>query len=113
MQNILLLVWLHFVGDFILQTDKMALNKSKEMDWLLLHCAVYAVPFLYFGLPFALVNFALHFFTDMVTSRVTSTLWKMEKRHCFFVVIGLDQAIHLSCLLLTYNLFLTGKTLLM
>jgi len=102
--DILILVWLHFVADFILQTDKMANNKSTSEKWLLFHVVIYTLPFFLFGWYFAVANGVLHFITDYFTSKATSYLWKKEKKHWFFVVIGLDQAIHISTLLITYNL---------
>lgn len=101
MENIILLTWLHFFSDFILQSDKMAINKSSSLKWLTIHVTVYIIPFLYFGWKFALVNYIAHWTTDFFSSRATTYLWKKEKRHWFFVVIGLDQAIHMTCLFLT------------
>lgn len=104
MVDLLLIVWLHFLSDFILQTDSMAMNKSKSNAWLGLHVLVYSLPFLLvFGWKFALVNYLGHFATDWISSRVTSRLWQKGERHWFFVVIGADQAVHLSTLLLTYQ----------
>lgn len=98
-------LWLHFLSDFILQSDRMALNKSSSWKWLGIHCVVYALPFaLVLGWRYAVVNAGLHFIIDAVTSRVTTHLWKQEKRHAFFTVIGLDQALHLSCLVLTMGI---------
>lgn len=108
----------HFVGDFILQSNWMALNKSKKMEALTFHCLVYSIPMLLFGWRFALLNFYFHWVTDYFTSRWTSKLWFIKgvelpfgnieyddaKRHWFFVVIGLDQLIHYTFLALTYNL---------
>ena len=100
---ILVLVWLHFVAVFILQTDEMALNKSSSWEWLAIHVCVYSLPFLFgFGIVFAGINFAAHFVTDAVSSRVTKKLWQQEKRHWFFVVIGIDQALHMTALFLSY-----------
>lgn len=101
MSNIYLVIWMHFFADFILQTDKMAINKSTNWKWLSIHIVVYSLPFFYFGWRYALINAAAHFVTDAITSRCTSYLWKKEKRHWFFVVIGLDQAVHMTCLLWT------------
>lgn len=103
--SILALIWLHFIADFVLQTDKMAINKSSNNLWLGFHVLVYTTVLLLFGWQFALLNGVAHFLTDWITSRVTSYLWKKEKRHWFFTVIGLDQAIHMTTLILIFNYF--------
>ena len=99
---IITLVWMHFVADFIFQSDEVAKNKSKSNATLLLHVALYSLPFFWFGWLFAVVNAGLHFVTDWCTSRATSYLYQKNERHWFFVVIGADQAIHFTCLFLTY-----------
>lgn len=101
MGTIILVVWLHFIGDFILQTDKMALNKSTSDKWLAIHVLAYSVPLLVIGWQFALVNAIAHMATDWITSRLSSRAHKVGKRGLFFKIIGADQAIHLTCLFLT------------
>ena len=96
----LMLIWLHFIADFIMQSDKVALNKSSSLKYLFLHCLIYSVPFLIFGIWFAIITGVLHFMVDGVSSKVTACLWQKEERHWFFVAIGLDQAIHMTCLVL-------------
>lgn len=98
------LLLVHFVADFVLQSDWMATNKSKRWDALTAHVTVYATSFLFWGLEFAVVTYALHFLTDAITSRITSRLWQANQRHWFFVAIGADQLIHAACLAWTLRL---------
>jgi hypothetical protein len=100
----LLLVWVHTIADFVFQSDKMAINKSSSWKWLSIHVGMYGLLLLPLGWKFTLVNCLLHFITDAVSSRVTTYFWKKEQRHKFFVTIGIDQAIHMSCLFLTIPL---------
>jgi Protein of unknown function (DUF3307) len=93
----------HWVGDFVLQTNFQASNKSKRLDALSLHVATYTVTLfvaaiILFGVMtaviFAAINGALHFATDYITSRASSKLWEEQNWHRFFVMIGFDQLIH-------------------
>lgn len=99
---ILSLIGLHLIGDFFLQTDRMAINKSKSNKMLWIHVAVYSSVFLVFGVKYAIINALLHFITDFVSSRATSYLHAKGQRHWFFVVIGIDQTVHMICLFTTY-----------
>jgi len=114
------LIIIHFIADFILQNDWMALNKSKNWGALSAHVGVYSgCFFLYswydgwigYAVAFGLITFITHFITDAITSRITSRLWFFKtygdteiwryeggNRHYFFVMIGLDQLIHYGCL---------------
>jgi hypothetical protein len=108
---IFLIVWLHFIGDFVLQSTKMAKNKWNSLYWLGIHCCVYGIPFLYFGVRFALITIGFHFIVDFLTSKATHHLWEKKELHWFFVVIGWDQALHFSCLFLTWNYLFGGGIL--
>jgi hypothetical protein len=108
--TILILISWHWLGDFVLQSHDMALNKSKSNKWLAYHVGVYTLTMLVvFGPVFAIINGILHFATDYVTSRKTSQLWADDKTHDFFVWIGLDQAIHMICLVTTASLLGTTQ----
>jgi len=97
---IIIVFWLHFIADFVFQSNYMSVNKSKNINILALHCFVYALPFIVFGWKYAMFAGLLHFPVDFVTSRVTSYYYRKEKIHNFFVVIGCDQAIHMTILIL-------------
>lgn len=119
-----LLLFIHFVADFIMQSDWMAQNKSKKFYPLFIHVAIYSYIF-FIGsiiigslflqdsylqtlpvksLIFAGITFICHFLTDFVTSRINSYLWSKKEVHWFFVSIGFDQLLHYAQLFLTWNL---------
>ena len=92
---IYILLVAHFVGDFIYQSDWMALNKSKRWDALAAHVAAYMtvlivclVPFVgTLGEPshandlvylFLAVNAVAHFVQDAITSRINAKLWFID-----------------------------------
>jgi hypothetical protein len=111
---VLIILVIHFIADYVCQTDRMAINKSKSIYWLSVHILVYtgvltiASPLLFWdigwkaGAVYVLLNGALHFIIDFFTSRLTAHFWKREMRHRFFVTIGFDQMLHYTCLFVTY-----------
>ena len=116
---------LHWLADFVFQTDYQAKNKHKSFKALLAHTAIYAlilyVPMQilqevgYFGaqywytsLLFALIQFVTHTAIDAITSRINSILWNNKQVHDFFVSIGFDQFLHLSILFGSFNLVYYG-----
>lgn len=61
----------HCVGDYLFQTDYLALNKGKNWYLLFIHCVLYCVPFYYFwGYDYRLfILFATHFIIDTLKAR--------------------------------------------
>lgn len=122
--EILWILFTHWIADFVCQTHEMSINKSKSNWWLSYHVVVYSIVTLFSWLfMFGYVNsyikytftltdwiwlfpitFLTHWITDYFTSRWTSKLYVKGDIHNFFVVIGLDQFIHYTTLLLTYKL---------
>lgn len=101
----LVVIWLHFIADFILQNDYMAHNKSTKIFVCLLHSLVYSLPFLIYGIVFWGIQFCTHFLVDFVSSKASHYLYDRNQRHWFFVTIGADQAIHLSILYQSWLMF--------
>ena len=103
--SIIALVWIHFIADFVLQSDKMALNKSTSFKWLSVHSLVYALPFIVFNWKMLIFAGISHMIIDSISSKGTTALYIRQQRHWFFVVIGLDQACHMTTLLLFLAFF--------
>lgn len=117
------ILFIHWVADFICQTDWQAKNKSKDFTALLQHTLVYSmiwfiVAFIcglshlfdpnitYKAEGFTFITLFCHTFQDYFTSRLNTKLWNEGKVHWFFVSVGFDQFLHYVQLLLTYY-FLT------
>ena len=117
MTIIKILYWLfmHWIADFVLQSDEDAKNKSTKIENLLNHTFIYslfmtgAVLCFYapLNLSFLVIFFGFmlgsHTTIDYVTSKVNGKLWKEGKVHNFFVSIGFDQWLHYVVLFLTLN----------
>lgn len=114
-ETILVVVYLllcHFIADFICQSDYMSFNKWESLLALSWHIFVYVtvlaimlsvLQFKDIGM-YLLTNGCLHFITDYFSSKVTHFLWEKKETHWFFVVIGLDQFIHTSFLIIFSSL---------
>lgn len=116
----LALLFVHWIADFVLQTDWQAKNKSSDNVALGKHVATYticlglAVPIIFHPanpvacLAFIALNGVMHFATDYYTSRLNSWLWAKGDVHNFFVAVGFDQLIHQFTLALT-AIWLLGR----
>ena len=90
----------HLIGDFVLQTDKIAENKGRHRKWNLLHVLVVTLCTLLFTYPFGnivfgmvLLNGVTHFFLDYYKARITIKL-RLPDLAGFL----LDQSIHIFLL---------------
>lgn len=114
---IICVLGIHWIADFIFQSQEIAKNKYKYIDVLLKHIMQYM--FISFGLHllingainhetlayWIIINTVLHFIVDFITSKITHYLYEKNEIHMFFVVIGLDQLLHYICLFTTLNYF--------
>lgn len=122
---VLAILAVHFIADFVCQTDWQAKNKSGNFKALIEHTYSYTVVFLIaillyllcnidyldanvarWLLQFIIVTFVTHTAIDFVTSKINAKLWEQGRTHAFFVSVGFDQLLHYTQLLLTYY-FLT------
>ena len=110
------LLLVHWVADFVMQTQWMAENKSRRLVALGAHVLTYSsvlgvATVVMFGatqpvLWFIAVNAGLHFATDFVTSRISAEMWRRQNVHAFFICIGFDQLLHQIALAATLVAFL-------
>lgn len=116
-------LFLHFLADFVFQSDTMAKNKSRYFSWLIYHVGAYAIVvalglILAFNLGFRIneggiarfvwLNAAAHFVVDAITSRINAYLFQEGRIHDFWVGVGADQFIHAATLLLTLRLLVVA-----
>jgi hypothetical protein len=108
------IIFIHWIGDFLFQTDYQAKNKSTSNKALTEHVFIYSMTFFFFAnfyiiitrnyymelFPF--ITFGFHWITDYFTSRLNSKLWAKGDVHNFFVSIGFDQFMHYIQLILTF-----------
>lgn len=107
------IIFIHWIADFVCQTDWQAKNKSKSWEALLGHTVTYSAIWwgilsFFISLPhvmfFFVITLVCHTATDYFTSRLNSKLWAEGKVHYFFVSVGFDQILHYVQLFLTYQL---------
>ena len=115
----------HFIGDWLLQSRWMGDNKSKLFEALLAHVLTYGLvmsigvsiwsiynttwqtyDLFWMGQVWVFVNVILHGITDKVSSHFTSKLYKENKIHGFFAVIGADGMTHYLTMLVTARLII-------
>lgn len=107
---VFIILLIHWVADFICQSDEVAKNKSKSNKYLLKHIGIYTLVLfavwplaLTYSLkdlmPWIIFNGLAHLAIDYFTSRMSSKLYAKGDVHNFFVVIGFDQFAHTFLLL--------------
>lgn len=95
----------HFIGDFLLQSDWMALNKGKPgkegYRALFSHTAIHAIGTLLVTLLFApslwwlgLVDFLVHSAVDRIKGVITFKKGWKPKDTVFWWAFGVDQELH-------------------
>lgn len=65
------LILCHLIGDYVLQTDRIADTKGTNMYHLFVHCALYCVPFYFLlGVSWQLTFiFIAHVIVDLLKAR--------------------------------------------
>lgn len=115
-QLFVIILVVHYLADFALQTQEQAERKSFDNEALTQHAGNYATVWLlisygllgtwYKPLIFACITFICHFMTDMYTSKVVKKYFEKKDWHNGFVVIGADQVLHYVQLLITFAILI-------
>jgi len=110
--EILLIMVIHWLADFCLQTDEQARNKWHSMGALTGHVAVYSIVWFIasYGIfgswekaaAFTVATFICHFMIDLITSVITHNHFDKKDYHNGFVTVGFDQILHHMQLFLTF-----------
>jgi len=112
---ILLLLISHFVGDFVLQSRKIATTKSSNLSSLLIHltilfCSLIPISlYLKISLFIPLLYCILHGIQDWFIWKGYKILHSIQSRpvyyedHLFYSTIGFDQLLHTIILLTLFK----------
>jgi hypothetical protein len=112
---VVLMLFGHWVADFVFQPHWMGMRKSKEWWVLTQHAlritagglATALVIGLFYPISltgaiiWAALNGLAHFGIDAVTSRITGRFYAKGDMHHFFSTIGFDQFLHMAFAVLT------------
>jgi hypothetical protein len=119
MMSLQMIAWLllgHWIGDYLLQTRRMANAKHRDLEMLLLHVLVYSAIMMTFvrvacpglatvpALAFVTMTAAAHAAVDALSSRLTHWSWGHAKEKLFFCVLGADQVLHVIAVLGVFQL---------
>lgn len=118
--DVVLILIIHWIADFVCQSESWSINKSKDWRVLVKHTLTYSLIWLiplclYTGdwvgtLYFVLITFVLHSLVDYHTSKAVKK--RFEDKHYgspipnfgAFTLIGLDQLFHYLQLFGTWHI---------
>lgn len=115
MISIIVIIWLNYITDYLFQSQSMSENKHHSLFWLLAHVADFTIAFGVAVLVFngmthyfnwgnlvilILINGVSHLIIDFFTSKITAYYYKKRKIGTFLRVIGADQTLHVTILVI-------------
>ena len=114
---VLLVLAVHWIGDYLFQTNAIADHKGKSLLWLGLHVLIYSLTLIVFAFfvftwqkafQYVLINGVFHFITDLLTSKLHSRF--RNNPRIFYPVMGFDQLIHTVTLVSTGSMLLVSSS---
>lgn len=90
-ENLIKIIFCHLVGDYVLQSDFLAKTKGENYYHLIVHCALYCLPFaLVFGFTWRLVHlFMTHVYIDMMKATAKMINYPTDQVMYYFVALAL------------------------
>jgi hypothetical protein len=92
MEQFLLLMACHFIGDIALQSEWLAAGKAKSWEINFYHVAVYVSVFVLFGVDLSILSliilFVTHFIIDSLKARwgIIKYVWQDQILHIFVLL---------------------------
>ena len=100
---VIMILVLHFVGDFLLQNTWMLETKRSNLRAMGAHIICIFAVLAPVGFIWAAVNCVSHTIMDFISSRFIERLWAEKRAYWFYLYVGLAQAAHIIMLFLTYK----------
>lgn len=113
----------HILGDFYLQSSKLADKKDKSIKGVMLHSLLYSIPFVImlfvvkvnFNLVISIIVIGMsHFIIDSLKYVYNKIIRRRSSKDCLFYKEGfiftVDQVVHVVTILITYYLLLANNS---
>lgn len=112
----LIILVVHFLADFVLQTNWQAQNKAINIQALAYHVLTYSL--VWFAMSYAIlgdlgkalfffvVTYFAHLITDYFTSKLAKKFFDKQDYHNGFKVVGFDQILHYIQLYITFMILI-------
>ena len=110
-QLILAIIIAHWIGDYVLQSESMAVGKATSLKWLTIHVLVWTASIriitTLFGATFmwVIAMGVAHWIQDFITSKINSHFQKTKQLKLFWLTIGTDQMLHYLVMFATLHIF--------
>ena len=115
-----MLVFLHIIGDSVLQSQKLRQQKIEKIIYLFKHVGIYTLVFLFFcpivlnlniiqTLWFCCVTALLHFIEDFIFIKIKSHYWKTNDYKFVATFSILEHILHIVFLIATFIILFPGS----
>lgn len=84
LEKIVTIILCHLIGDYVLQSNYLATNKGRDWYLLLVHSALYCIPFIFaFGMNISVfIMFICHVIIDSLKARYDKIgIWEDQIMH--------------------------------